>query len=240
MRLRDRRVLVVGVGPGLGSAVAYFLLREGASVAIAARNTEKLDSIVARLAPYGRIVAVQGNAARPDDAARIVDSAFDRLGGLDHLVVSAGGYAETPIQALETPLLMSMLELNFLSHMYVVREALRRLGPGSAIVLVTSIGGAYAAWPRHVAYVSSKAATAKAVEVLAAELVDRGIRVNGVAPGGMSHDFEPGRDWRRYRKLGDPVAPPEDVARVIVWLLTDEAEWVNGAVIPVDGGRRLR
>ncbi len=240
MRLRDRKVLVVGVGPGLGSAVAYFLLREGASVAISARNAERLNGIVAKLSQHGRIVAVPGNAARPDDAARVVDSARNELGGLDHLVVSAGGYAETPLQALETPLLMNMLELNFLSHLYVVKAALKYLGPGSAIVLVTSIGGAYAAWPRHVAYVSSKAATAKAVEVLAAELLDRGIRVNGVAPGGMSHDFEPGRDWRGARRLGDPVAPPEDVARVVVWLLTDEAEWVNGAVIPVDGGRRLR
>ena len=240
MRLRDRRVLVVGVGPGLGSAIAYFLLREGASVAVSARNAEKLEGIASKLSRYGRIVAVPGNAANPDEAARIVDAAHRELGGLDHLVVSAGGYAETPIHFLDTPLLVNMLELNFLSHMYVVKAALKHLGQGSSIVLVTSIGGAYAAWPRHVAYVSSKAATARAVEVLAAELLDRGIRVNGVAPGGMSHDFEPERDWRSMRKLGDPVAPPEDVARVVVWLLTEEAEWVNGAVIPVDGGKRLK
>ena len=56
----------------------------------------------------------------------------------------------------------------------------------------------------------------------------------------MNSDFEPERDWKKLRKLGSPSCPPEDVARVITWLLTEESEWVNGAVIPVTGGSRTR
>jgi 3-oxoacyl-[acyl-carrier protein] reductase len=70
------------------------------------------------------------------------------------------------------------------------------------------------------------------VETLAAELLERGIRVNGVAPGTMSREVG-------AAKLGAPATPPEYVADVVIWLLTDEARWVTGALIPVDGGRRL-
>ena len=172
-------------------------------------------------------------------AEEIVEAAARELGGIDHLVVSAGGYVETPIEELGEEQLEEMVSLNLKAHVYSVKAALRYLREGSSVVLVSSMGGAYRVWPRHSAYLASKAAAARLVEALAVELMPRGIRVNGVAPGGMRHDFEPGRDWRGLRRLGDPVAPPEDVARVVVWLLTDEASWITGAVIPVDGGRRL-
>ncbi|MEM0370786.1 MAG: SDR family oxidoreductase [Pyrobaculum sp.] len=126
-----------------------------------------------------------------------------------------------------------MFAVNFKAHVNAVRAFLPLLAPRSSIVLTSSVGGPYAVWRRHLAYLTSKAALAKAVEALAADLIDREIRVNGVAPGGMSKELE------GLPKLGAPAAPPEAVARVIIWLLTDEAAWVNGAVIPVDGGRRL-
>jgi len=87
------------------------------------------------------------------------------------------------------------------------------------------------------AYVAAKAALAKATESIAAELLDRGIRVNAVAPGGMAKEDNPDA---QPPPLGAPQAPPAEVAKVIIWLLTDEARWVTGAVIPVDGGRRLK
>jgi 3-oxoacyl-[acyl-carrier protein] reductase len=62
----------------------------------------------------------------------------------------------------------------------------------------------------------------------------------GIAPSVIDGEFVPGRDWKKMRRLGDFKAPPEDFAKVVVWLLTDEAEWINGVVIPVDGGARLR
>ena len=121
-----------------------------------------------------------------------------------------------------------MFAVNFKAHVNAVRAFLPLLAPRSSIVLTSSVGGPYAVWRRHLAYLTSKAALAKAVEALAADLIDREIRVNGVAPGGMSKELE-----------GLPKLGAHARGRGEIWLLTDEAAWVNGAVIPVDGGRRL-
>ena len=95
-----------------------------------------------------------------------------------------------------------MFAVNFKAHVNAVRAFLPLLAPRSSIVLTSSVGGPYAVWRRHLAYLTSKAALAKAVEALAADLIDREIRVNGVAPGGISKEGLP--------KLG---APPEAVAK---------------------------
>lgn len=239
MRLAGRNLVVVGVGPGLGSAVVYLALREGAQVYGFARNKEFLSQLARAMSPYGRVytgVADFSNWAEAKRAAEEAAKVFDAVHGL---VVAAGGYVAGGVEELEPEQLEDMLARNLKAHLYAVKAFSKLMAEGSSVVLVSSIGGAYAAWPKHIAYVAAKAAVAKAAESLAAELIDRGIRVNVVAPGGMSKDFAPGRQYQRPR-LGAPQAPPEEVAKVVIWLLTDEAGWINGAVIPVDGGRRLR
>ncbi|AET33315.1 SDR family NAD(P)-dependent oxidoreductase [Pyrobaculum ferrireducens] len=238
-RLRGRRVFVGGVGPGLGSAVVYLALSEGAGVYAAARSRDFLERLRREFSRFGELHIGAYDLSRPEGAEAAVADAATKLGGLDGVVVTAGGYAETPIEELDPSALEDLLSRNLKAHLYVVKAATKHLKPGSSIVLVTAVGGAYPAWlRRNVAYVASKAALARAVESLAAELIDKGIRVNGVAPGGMSKDFTPGGAARRP-PLGAPQAPPEEVARVVIWLLADESYWVNGAVIPADGGRRL-
>ncbi len=238
-RLRDKRVFVGGVGPGLGSAVVYLALSEGARVYAVARSRDFLEGLRRVMSRFGELHVGAYDLASPEGAQAAVADAVATLGGLDGVVVTAGGYAETPIEELEPTVFEELLSRNLKSHIYVVKAAVRHLKPGSSVVLVTAVGGAYSAWlRRHVAYVASKAALARAVESLAAELIERGVRVNGVAPGGMTRDFSFGRLASRP-PLGASQTPPEEVARVIIWLLTDESYWVNGAVIPVDGGRRL-
>jgi len=122
-----------------------------------------------------------------------------------------------------------MHSVNLRAHLWTVKSFLKLMRPGSAVVLVTSIWGPIKRSPGALAYTVSKAAL---VESLAAELLDRGVRVNGVAPGAMSREAE-------AAKLGAPAVPPEHVADVVLWLLKDGGRWVTGALIPVDGGRRL-
>ncbi|MFN3803893.1 MAG: SDR family NAD(P)-dependent oxidoreductase [Pyrobaculum sp.] len=230
MRLVGKNVVVVGVGPGLGSAVVYLLLKEGASVYAFARTVEFLRQLEAEYSRYGFVKT----GAR--DFSKLQETPTEVDGVVHGLVVTAGGYVSGSIDELREGELEDMLSRNLRAHLYAVKAFLPLMRQGSSIVLTSSIGGTYAVWPRHVAYVASKAALAKAVEALAAELLDRGIRVNAVAPGGMTRDLKPGRGY----SLGDPQAPPEEVAKVVVWLLTEEASWVTGAVIPVDGGRRFK
>ncbi len=238
MRLDGKTVLVIGVGPGLGSATAYMLLKDGARVIMAARSEERLREIRKVLSKYGNVDYVVGDASGQSGARKIVEEARKKAGRIDHLALLAGNYVDSPIENLTEEQLDGMINANLKSPIYALNAAVKDLGQGSSVVMVSSVFGTYATSTGNVAYSSTKAGVAKAVEVLASELSGRGIRVNAVAPRAMDHDFVPERDWRSKRKLGGKSCPPEDVARVVVWLMSDESEWVDGAVIPVDGGAR--
>ena len=231
-------MLVVGVGPGLGSATAYLLLKEGASVVIASRNEDRLKSVKAQLAIFGQIDYVVGDVSSMEGAKRLVHDAVDKYGSVDHLALIAGDYIDSPIEELTEEQLDRMIDANLKSPLYALSAALQDLKAGSSIVMISSVFGTYATGVRNVAYSATKAGVAKSVEVLAMELSQKGIRVNAVAPRAMNHDFVPGRDWKSLRKLGEKACPPEDVASVVVWLLSGESEWIDGAVIPVDGGEK--
>ncbi|MBP1449986.1 MAG: SDR family oxidoreductase, partial [Thermoproteus sp.] len=172
----------------------------------------------------------------PPRAAAALDMAERACSYLDK---SATITCRGPTAEMRPEDLDAMIDGNLKAHIFAVKAALAHLAEGASVVLISSVGGAFRAWKNHVAYVAAKAALARAVEAMAVELMPRQVRVNAVAPGGMSRDFAPGRDYKRLRRLGDPAAPPEDVAKVVLWLLGDDSSWINGAVIPVDGGRRL-
>ncbi|BFH72687.1 SDR family NAD(P)-dependent oxidoreductase [Sulfurisphaera javensis] len=234
MRLKGKRILIVGVSKGLGYALAYFLLKEGASVIINSRNEDKLKEIKKSLESIGEINYVVGDVSTLDGAKEVVN----KSGDFTDLVVTVGGYVEDTVTELSG--LEEMIRNHIKIPLYVVNASLNKLKEGSTIVLVSSMAGIYKADPSQLSYGIAKAGLAKEVEILASELLSKGIRVVGIAPSTISGEFVPNRDWRKLRKLGQSDAPPEDFARVIVWLLTDEAEWVNGIVIPVDGGARLK
>lgn len=234
MRLKGKRVLIVGVSKGLGYALAYFLLNEGASVIINSRNEEKLREIKKSLESLGDINYVAGDVSTLESAKDVIK----RAGEFTDLVISVGGYVEDTVEDLSG--LEEMIKNHIKIPLYVVNASLPKLKEGSTIVLVSALRGIYTAYPNQLSYGIGKAGLAKEVEILASELLSKQIRVVGIAPSYIDGDFVPNRDWKKLRKLGDEKAPPEDFARVIVWLLTDEAEFVNGVVIPVDGGFRLK
>lgn len=240
MGLSGRKILVVGVGAGLGSATAYMLLKEGAEVVIAARSESKLKELCGELHKYGKIRYVSGDATTLEGAIDLVADAARALEGLDDLVLTIGNYIPTKISEVDENQMELMLDVNLKAPLYLIRSAIPMLKRGSGIVMISAINGMSGSATRDIAYASSKAGVAKATEVVAHELLGKGIRVNAVAPKAMGHDFKPERDWRKRRKLGDIECPPEDVANVVAFLLTKEAEWINGVVIPVDGGSRFR
>ncbi len=238
MELKDKKILVVGVGKGLGPATVYLLLKHGAEVVMASRTLDRLELLKSELSVYGRLSFVVSDASTPEGANYIISEAIKQLGQIDGLVILVGNYTDTPIDMLDEHGLNEMINANLKGPLYLIKSSLQYLKNGSSIVMISSTLGTYATGIGNVAYSSTKAGVAKATEVLASELIPRGIRVNSVAPKSMRHDFVPGRDWKTYRKLGDSECPPEDVAVVIAWLLSEDASWVNGAVIPVDGGNR--
>lgn len=238
MRLEGKNVLVVGVGPGLGSATVYFLLKEGANVIMVSRTKEKLEEIKNQLSKYGKLDYVVGDPSTADNAEKLIKEVVGKANRIDGLALLAGTYVATPMENLQEKDLDLLINANMKAPLYTFRAAIPYLANGSSVVMVSSIMGLYNIAAGSIAYSMTKAAIANATEVLSVELLSKGIRVNAVAPNSMNHDFEPERDWKKLRRLGDSRCPPEDVARVITWLITDESEWVNGVVIPVAGGSR--
>jgi 3-oxoacyl-[acyl-carrier protein] reductase len=238
MNLKDQKVLIVGVSRGLGYATAYFLLKEGAIVTLNSRNERKLKELVADLSKIGKSYYVVGDLSKKEECKLVIDGARSLMNGLDHLVIMVGGYQEDTIENLVA--LEEMINNHIKVPLNVISASLNYLHKGSTIVLISAIRAIDKALPNQLSYAIAKAALTKAIEILTAELIDREIRVVGIAPSVIDGDFIPNREWRKLRKLGDWKAPPEDYAKVIVWLLSEDAEWVNGVVIPVDGGFRFK
>ncbi|MEM0174232.1 MAG: SDR family NAD(P)-dependent oxidoreductase [Sulfolobaceae archaeon] len=216
--------------------MAYFSINEGSIVKLNDRNKKKLEEIRNNLG--GKVYIVPGDVSTKEGAESVISEAVKLMGGLDDLVITIGGYIEDTVS---NPIgLEEMLNNHIKIPINVISTSLKYLHYGSTIVLVSAMSAIDKADPSQLSYAIAKAGLTKAVEILTSELIDQGIRVVGIAPSVIDGDFEPNRDWKKLRKLGDSKAPPEDYAKIIVWLLNPDLEWINGVVIPADGGARFK
>lgn len=246
LELSGRTALVTGSSRGIGRAIAQVLCAEGCRVAVNARNAEELQSCAEAL---GAAAAIVGDVTDADDACRVVDAAVHALGGLDILVCNVGsGRSVAPGQ--ETPQeWQRVFALNLWSATNMVEAAREALVASRGVVVcISSICGLEMVPGAPVTYSAAKAALHAYVRGIARPLGKLGVRINAVAPGNILFD---GGVWSR--KLGNDAeavrsmlerdvalvrfGSPEDVARLVGYLVSSASGFATGAVWTLDGGQ---
>ncbi len=251
--LRERAVIVTGGGTGIGAACAAELAAHGARVTICGRTASTLEAAASRIADRARhggsVRHVVADVTVEDDVARVVDEACRADGALRGVVANAGGGGGMgPYHLQDVGEFTRVLHLNVLGTMLCLKHALPRMvaAGGGSFVGMSSIAG-HVTHPYFGAYPVAKAAIEEMMRNAADEYGPVNVRCNAVRPGFIATEIMEGipRDSPVYASyientpLGG-VGEPEDVARLVRFLVSDEARWITGQVINVDGGHSLR
>ncbi|AIQ68793.1 SDR family NAD(P)-dependent oxidoreductase [Paenibacillus graminis] len=245
MRLAEKRVLVTGAARGIGLAIARRFLEEGARVILLDRSEEELRAAAEELADYGGDSAVEVCDLR--DLAQLEQSAakaFTHFGGIDIVVNNAGIAYREPFLDISSEHWDAVLEINVRAVFRIGQLAARQMigqGGGGAIINMSSKNGISAS-AELAHYNASKAAVILLTESMAVELAPYGIRVNAVAPGFVDTPL----DRRLREEAGLPshsehtpmkrAATPQEIANVFLFLASDDAGYVTGETVRVDGG----
>lgn len=250
-RFQGRAVMVTGASKGIGYACAEAFVQAGAKVAIVSRSRENLDAALAKLGKG--VTAIAADMRDPKDAARAVAEAEAAVGPLDVLVNSAGAAKRYAPAELNAQAWRDAMDAKFFSTIYVTDIVVKRMAARGRGAIVNIIGmGGKVAHASHLAGGSANAALMLATVGLAAVYGPQGVRVNGINPGGtLTGRVQEGLNIESRMTGVSPdellaraqanvplrrLATPEEIAKVTLFLASDDASYVTGALVPMDGG----
>ncbi|GCB01528.1 3-oxoacyl-ACP reductase FabG [Mycolicibacterium sp. NCC-Tsukiji] len=246
--LTNKNVIVTGATKGIGYGIAAVFATAGANVAVAARSLHDLDTAVAGLDGLGsgKVIGVSVDVADPRSCQAMAEAAVDAFGGIDVLCANAGIFPEAPLATMTPDDLATVLDVNVKGTVYSVQaclDALTRSGAGR-VILTSSITGPVTGFPGWSHYGASKAAQLGFMRTAAIELAPKRITVNAILPGNILTEGlqEMGEDYIAGMARAIPagtLGTPEDIGHLAAFLASDEARYLTGQSIVVDGGQIL-
>ncbi|MCP4440142.1 MAG: glucose 1-dehydrogenase [Aureispira sp.] len=243
-KLAGKVAIVTGATSGIGLATAKLFLEEGAKVVLTGRSLEKLQGIEGELS--GTYLLAKAEASSVVDSKALIQKTVDTFGKIDALFLNAGVFRMQPLGQLTEEVFDEVYNVNVKGPVFTINEAIPHLNEGGSIIFNTSVVN-MKGFPAMATYASSKAALRSISRTLAAELGSKGIRVNSIAPGPINtpiygkHNM-PQEQVDQMASSFPSMVPlgrfgqSEEVAKTALFLASDDASYITGTEIPVDGG----
>jgi 3-oxoacyl-[acyl-carrier protein] reductase len=246
--LKGKVAIVTGASKGIGAGIAKGMAEAGAAVVVNyASSKEGADRVVSEITGKGgKAIAIQGDVSKAADVKRLFAETKRAFGAPDVLVNNAGIFAFDPLEAVTEDEFHREFNTNVLGPILTIQEALNHFGAeGGSVINISSVVST-SALPNSVVYSATKGAVDSLARVLGTELAARKIRVNTIAPGGVETEGTHsvgmiGSDFEKKIVADTPMGrlgQPEDIARVAVFLASDNARWLTGERIAASGGLR--
>jgi 3-oxoacyl-[acyl-carrier protein] reductase len=246
MDLRDRVTVIVGAASGIGRVTSELAAERGAIVVAADVDEAGVRGTAEAIRRRGgRVEAVRCDVRRREDIEAVVDGAVQRAGRLDIVINTAGILRLAPIVDTADPIWNEVLAVNLTGAFHLTRAALRAMrGQGKGAIVHIASRMAIRIKEGHAAYAASKAGILQLTQAAAIEGAPHGIRVNCVCPGYIETPMQVAYDesalvgWKQTCPLGR-AGQPEEVGRAMLFLASDEASFITGVALAVDGGRAI-
>lgn len=240
-RLKNKVAVITGGNSGIGKGIAQHFLEQSAKVAIFGRNAATLAQ--AKNEMENKILAIQGDVTNTDDLKNLYETTVSNYGKLDVLVVNSGVAERVHVKDATEYNFDYMTDINYRGVFFTVQNALEYLNQNASIILIASCG-ATITLKRHSIYTSNKAAVIKLAKCFAYDLAERQIRVNSISPGYVKTPVFDERlkkdpDYLSRREAIIPlkrIGTPKDIANAALFLASDEASYITGVDLLVDGG----
>ena len=240
----NKVAVITGGNSGIGLATAKEFSRRGAKVVISGRDEKTLAEAAASIG--GDTLAVRADVSRLADLDKLFARTKERFGAIDVLFVNAGGGKLLPIEQITEAIYEEVMGSNFKGAFFTVQKALPLLRDGAAIVMNTSVADQIGL-PNFSIYSASKAALRSLTRTLATELLGRRIRVNAVAPGpisstaiqrevGSAEEVKKNEEWLASQVPMKRMGTVQEVAKAVLFLASDDASYITGVELNVDGG----